>query len=62
MSAFGGKADIANEVNGKCPQDLKRDVMAAWRRFVSCVQAMPADQAALLWQAVLAEVAAMAYA
>jgi len=23
--------------NGKCPQDFKRDAIAAWRRFVSCV-------------------------
>jgi hypothetical protein len=55
MSAFGGKADIANEVNGKCPQDLKRDAMAAWRRFVSCVRSLPADQAAPLWEIALAE-------
>ena len=32
--------------NGKCPTDLKRDAVAAWRRFVSCVKALPADQAA----------------
>jgi hypothetical protein len=42
-------------VNGKCPQDLKRDAMAAWRRFVSCVRSLPADQAAPLWQAAFAE-------
>jgi hypothetical protein len=41
--------------NGKCPQELKRDAMAAWRRFVSCVRLLPADQAAPLWQTVLAE-------
>jgi hypothetical protein len=41
--------------NGKCPQDLRRDAMAAWRRFVSCVKALPADEAAPLWQAALAE-------
>ncbi|MGO8923927.1 MAG: hypothetical protein ACLQF4_13445 [Xanthobacteraceae bacterium] len=46
---------------GKCPADLKRDAMAAWRRFVSCVELLPPDQAAPLWQVALAEVAAMAH-
>jgi hypothetical protein len=44
-----------NHGNGKCPQDLKRDAMAAWRRFVSCVRSLPADQAAPLWEIALAE-------
>jgi hypothetical protein len=44
-----------NHGNGKCPQDLKRDAMAAWRWFVSCVRSLPPDQAAPLWQAALAE-------
>jgi hypothetical protein len=48
--------------NGKCPQDLKREAAAAWRRFVSCVQALPPDEAEPLWQAALAEVAVMAHA
>ena len=39
----------------KCPQDLRRDAMAAWRRFVSCVQALPPDQAMALWQIAHAE-------
>jgi hypothetical protein len=34
---------------GKCPQDLKRDAVAAWRRFLDCVKGLPADQAAPLW-------------
>jgi len=34
-----------NHGNGKCPADLKRDAAAAWRRFVSCVRLLPADQA-----------------
>jgi len=42
--------------NGKCLIDLKREAMRAWRRFVDCAQALPADQARSLWQAVLAEV------
>jgi hypothetical protein len=31
--------------------------MAAWRRFVSCVSALPPDQAAPLWQAAHAQAA-----
>jgi hypothetical protein len=34
----------------KCPTDLKRDARVAWRKFVSCVEALPADQASPLWQ------------
>jgi hypothetical protein len=34
---------------------LKRDAVAAWRRFVSCVGLLPPDQAAPLWQTALAE-------
>jgi hypothetical protein len=49
----------ATQSNGKCPQDLKRDAAAAWRRFVSCVKALPADQAAPLWQMGATEAAAM---
>jgi hypothetical protein len=30
----------------------QRDATAAWRTFVACVEAMPADQAAPLWQVV----------
>ena len=41
-----------------CPLDLKRDAMAAWRRFVASVEALPPDQAAPLWQAGLAEATA----
>jgi hypothetical protein len=48
-----------NHGNGKCPQDLKRDAVAAWRRFVACVEMLPADQAAPLWQMVSAEVEAL---
>ena len=53
------KASTANS-NGKYPADLKRDAAAAWRRFVACVGALPADQAAPLWRAALAELASMA--
>jgi hypothetical protein len=42
--------------NGKCPQDLTRDATTAWRRFVSCVRSLPADEAAPLWEIALAEV------
>jgi hypothetical protein len=44
--------------NGKCPQDLKREAVAAWKRFVSCVELLPPDQAAPLWQAAQAQSAA----
>jgi hypothetical protein len=46
-----------NHGNGKCPQDLKRDAMAAWRRFANCISALPPDQSRLLWQAVSVEAA-----
>jgi hypothetical protein len=32
--------------------------IAAWRRFVSCVRSLPAEQAMPMWQAALAEVTA----
>ena len=41
--------------NGKWRQDFTRDAIAAWRRFVSCVEALPKDQATPVWQAALAE-------
>jgi hypothetical protein len=47
---------------GKCPIDLKRDALAAWRRFVSCIELLPPDQARPLWQAVQAQTtAALSY-
>jgi hypothetical protein len=48
----------ATQHNGKCPTDLRRDAMAAWRRFLSHVQAMPASEALPLWQMVQTETAA----
>jgi hypothetical protein len=44
--------------NGKCPQDFKRDAVAAWRRFVSCVEMLPPDQALPLWHAAHTQAAA----
>jgi len=44
--------------NDKCPQDLKRDALAGWRKFVSCTAQMPAEQSQLLWATVAAEAAA----
>jgi hypothetical protein len=44
-----------NHGNGKCPQDLKRD--AAWRRFICCIEALPPDEVALLWEMAFAEAA-----
>ncbi len=48
---------VATSSNGKCPQDLKRDATAAWRRFKSCLEALPDDQAAPLWQMASTEIA-----
>jgi hypothetical protein len=42
----------ATTYNGKSPADYKMEAVAAWRRFLACVQALPADQAAPLWQMV----------
>jgi hypothetical protein len=44
------------------PKPDMEQARAAWRRFVSCVRLLPPDEAAPLWQAALAEVAAMARA
>jgi phage terminase small subunit len=54
--------ETQTQINGKCPQDLKRDAKAAWRRFVWCLRSLPVHEAQPLWQAALAEVAAMASA
>ena len=41
--------------NGKCPADLKRDAIAAWARFRSCLEALPASEARVLWRLIAAE-------
>jgi len=43
--------------NSKCPADLKREAMAAWRRFRACLEALPEDQAASVWRTVQPEIA-----
>lgn len=50
----------ATQANGKSATDLRRDALAGWRRFVSCVGMLPPDQSRLLWAAVAGEVAAAA--
>jgi hypothetical protein len=45
---------------GKSPGELKREAKAARKRFTWCLRALPAHEAAPLWQTALAEVAAMA--
>jgi hypothetical protein len=45
--------------NDKCPADLKRDAVAAWRRFCACLEALPADQAERILQTVQVEIAAL---
>jgi hypothetical protein len=56
MSAFGGKADIGKTQTANARKTY--DAVAAWRRFVSCVELLPPDQAAPLWQVVSVEAAA----
>jgi hypothetical protein len=50
----GWKAATA-QGNAKCPRDLKRDAAAAWRRFISCMNLLPPDEAILMWQVLSAE-------
>jgi hypothetical protein len=42
--------------------DALLNAQAAWRWFVSCVEALRPDQAAPLWQAALGEIATMNHA
>ena len=42
--------------NGRCPQDLKREAAAAWRRFVRYVRLLPPDEARMIWLSVSAEI------
>jgi hypothetical protein len=51
------KASLAHG-NSKSPQDLKRNAAAAWRRFVSCCEALSPDQALPLWRAAQVQAAA----
>jgi hypothetical protein len=44
--------------NGKCPQDLQRDARQARARLCAYAKALPAAQAAPLWQAALTQAAA----
>jgi hypothetical protein len=39
----------------RCPQDIKRDAMAAWRRFCACLQSLPSNEAAPLWETAFTE-------
>jgi hypothetical protein len=54
--------ETQRHTNGKCSTDLQREARAAWKRFVWCLRSLPAHEAAPLWQAALAEVAALAHA
>jgi len=36
--------------DGKSPQDWKREATAPWKRFVYCIEHLPHEQAAPLWQ------------
>jgi hypothetical protein len=54
--------ETQTQINGKCPQDLRREAKAALKRFIWCLRSLPPHEAAPLWQAALAEAAAMASA
>jgi hypothetical protein len=45
--------------NVRSPQDLKREAAAAWRRFVGCLERLPATESAMLWQAAQEQAAAV---
>jgi hypothetical protein len=62
LTAFMSTRPSTAHGNGEFPTDLKRDAVAAWRRFVWCVRSLPAHEAAPLWQAVLTEAMAHAHA
>jgi hypothetical protein len=51
------KASLAHGEQ-KAPQDLKRDAIGAWRRFVACIEAMPTEMAQPLKQQAVAYLAA----
>jgi hypothetical protein len=46
----------ATQNKPKCADDAVKAAAAAWRRFVSCVEALPPDQAAPFWQAAQAAI------
>jgi len=46
----------------KAKPDALAKAEAAWKSFIGCMNALPADQAAPLWHAALAELASMAHA
>jgi hypothetical protein len=46
-----------NQGNDKSPSDLKRDAVAAWRRFVACLRMLPPAEVTPLWEAAFAETA-----
>lgn len=45
------------QTKSKCADDLQRAAAVAWRRFVSCVEALPPEQATPLWEAMCAQAA-----
>jgi hypothetical protein len=61
MSAFDPKRTFGPIPCWHKADVVKRDAIAAWRRFVLPVKSLPPDQAAPFWQAALTEVAAMAH-
>jgi hypothetical protein len=58
---YGWRRDTGQH-HSRRSADLKWSAEYHWRRFISCVKALPQEQSHLLWQAVAAEAAAMAHA
>jgi hypothetical protein len=55
-------ASALSHDNGKAASaDLKREALAAWRKFVSCIKALPSDQIGPLLEQAFEQAAAMAH-
>jgi hypothetical protein len=50
---LGEKRTLTNRCSST---SIQTKTAAAWRRFISCVELLPPDQAMPLWQAVQAQV------
>jgi hypothetical protein len=52
----GNKLPVEKEYSG----DLRRDALKHWQRFRDCLEAMPPDEAAVLWSTLSVEITAPA--
>jgi hypothetical protein len=48
----------ATQADGRSAQDLRRDALAGWRKFVSCLEMMPSADAGELWEMAYTQAAA----